>query len=297
LGGLACLAATSQIAEASTETEATQSSACDTQEDTGLSQEEGDDDTVAESSEDETEKSEFDELASDDRVQDETRIAAKKGKVGFVLSVEGGDARAAHFKLGWLARPRFGRRPLRGAQRVFLAPLAQPLDTPPACCFIPAQYLVYVSYYEIYNEYVYDLLVPPLGKKKRRAALRLGENDGDVYIRGTSCATASRADAHAASFCGVSFGRTRRSFWSCVCDQCSVCMPPPETPLDPDIREVLVESSTEALQVMAIGQKNRKIGCTRSNKQSSRSHCLLTVKVIRLDAFDKCQQLRYSGAC
>ena len=103
------------------------------------------------------------------------------------------------------------------------------------------QYLVYVSYYEIYNEYVYDLLVPPLGKKKRRAALRLGENDGDVFIR--------------------------------------------------DIREVFVENSTQALQVMAIGQKNRKVGCTRSNKQSSRSHCLLTVKVVKLDQFNNCQQL------
>lgn len=97
------------------------------------------------------------------------------------------------------------------------------------------KYLVYVSFVEIYNEFVYDLLVPVASKKDRRAACRIGETKaGDVFIRGT--------------------------------------------------REVHVTSSTEALEVMAMGQLNRQMGATASNKESSRSHCLFTIKLIKLDA-------------
>ena len=64
---------------------------------------------------------------------------------------------------------------------------------------------------EIYNEFVYDLLVPLSSKKARRATCKLGETKaGDVFIRGT--------------------------------------------------REINVTSSTEALEVMAMGQRNRQMG-------------------------------------
>jgi kinesin family protein 20 len=97
------------------------------------------------------------------------------------------------------------------------------------------KYSVFVSFVEIYNEFVYDLLVPVASKKARRNPCKLGESkDGDVYMKG--------------------------------------------------IREIHVTSSSEALEVMAIGQRNRKMGATQSNKESSRSHCLFTIKLIKIDA-------------
>lgn len=47
-------------------------------------------------------------------------------------------------------------------------------------------YSLWVAYYEIYNEQVYDLLQPALSNRtKRRAALRLCEDSaGNSYVRG-----------------------------------------------------------------------------------------------------------------
>lgn len=56
-------------------------------------------------------------------------------------------------------------------------------------------YSLWVAYYEIYNEQVYDLLQPALSNRtKRRAALRLCEDSaGNSYVRGdhalSSCTT------------------------------------------------------------------------------------------------------------
>lgn len=50
------------------------------------------------------------------------------------------------------------------------------------------QYLVYVSFAEIYNEYVYDLFEPPPmgGKAKRRTTLKLSEDrNGNIYVKGS----------------------------------------------------------------------------------------------------------------
>uniref|UniRef100_A0A3B4CSE5 Kinesin-like protein n=1 Tax=Pygocentrus nattereri TaxID=42514 RepID=A0A3B4CSE5_PYGNA len=50
---------------------------------------------------------------------------------------------------------------------------------------VPSLYSLWVAYYEIYNEHVYDLLQPPLtNKTKRRPALRVCEDStGNSYIR------------------------------------------------------------------------------------------------------------------
>ena len=50
----------------------------------------------------------------------------------------------------------------------------------------PIKFGVWVSYAEIYNEYVYDLLDPtPTGKGKKRAVLKLGDDkNGNPYIKG-----------------------------------------------------------------------------------------------------------------
>eukprot|EP00040_Diaphanoeca_grandis_P029731 m.174695 g.174695 ORF g.174695 m.174695 type:complete len:1087 (-) comp31780_c0_seq1:653-3913(-) len=94
-----------------------------------------------------------------------------------------------------------------------------------------AEYTIFVSYAEVYNECVYDLLAPMPAKAKRRATSRIGEKNGEVYIRG--------------------------------------------------LREVNVVDSNDAIKIICAGQRNRSVASTKSNNESSRSHCLFTIKVIR----------------
>ena len=103
-----------------------------------------------------------------------------------------------------------------------------------------AEYSVFVSYAEVYNECVYDLLtIAPKGKGKnpRRDTCRIGEKNGNPYIR--------------------------------------------------DLREVQVTDSDDAIRIICAGQRNRKVASTGSNQESSRSHCLFTVKVIKRSTADQ----------
>lgn len=70
-----------------------------------------------------------------------------------------------------------------------------PVDSADGAVDVQCVYSLWVAYYEIYNEQVYDLLQPVLSNKtKRRAALRLCEDSaGNSYVRGdilwSYCAT------------------------------------------------------------------------------------------------------------
>ena len=50
----------------------------------------------------------------------------------------------------------------------------------------PVKFSIWVSFAEIYNEYVYDLLDPtPPGKGKKRPVLKLGDDKkGNPYVKG-----------------------------------------------------------------------------------------------------------------
>ena len=52
----------------------------------------------------------------------------------------------------------------------------------------PVKFAVWVSFAEIYNEVIFDLLEPcPMGKGKKRTTLRLGDDsNGNPYIKGSS---------------------------------------------------------------------------------------------------------------
>ncbi|GFS29802.1 kinesin-like protein KIF20A [Trichonephila inaurata madagascariensis] len=94
----------------------------------------------------------------------------------------------------------------------------------------PGQCNIWVSFIEIYNEYIYDLLQPNINQ---RAKLSLAEDqNGDVYIKGA--------------------------------------------------REIYVANSTEAIKLLNVGRRNLRIASTKLNYQSSRSHCIFTVKVARV---------------
>jgi kinesin family protein 20 len=51
-----------------------------------------------------------------------------------------------------------------------------------------------------------------------------------------------------------------------------------------DLREFPVASVEEALRLLNIGRRNRRVAATQSNTESSRSHCIFTVKLARVPA-------------
>ncbi|XP_035674000.1 kinesin-like protein KIF20B isoform X1 [Branchiostoma floridae] len=98
----------------------------------------------------------------------------------------------------------------------------------------PVKFSIWVSFAEIYNEYIYDLLEAyPQGKNKRRPTLKLSEDKhGSIYIKG--------------------------------------------------LREIMVTSADEAYKILTIGQKNLHIAATKMNHCSSRSHCIFSIKILRV---------------
>ncbi|XP_009980216.1 PREDICTED: kinesin-like protein KIF20A [Tauraco erythrolophus] len=93
---------------------------------------------------------------------------------------------------------------------------------------------VWVSFCEIYNEYVYDLLnILSTSKAQKRRVLRICEDQGgNSYIK--------------------------------------------------DLKWINVHSTEEACKILKIGNKNRSFACTRMNEQSSRSHSIFSVRLLKL---------------
>nr|XP_013810107.1 PREDICTED: kinesin-like protein KIF20A [Apteryx mantelli mantelli] len=93
---------------------------------------------------------------------------------------------------------------------------------------------VWISFYEIYNEYVYDLLnVLSTSKSQKRRVLRICEDQGgNSYIK--------------------------------------------------DLKWINIQSTEEACKILKIGNKNRSFACTRMNEQSSRSHSIFSIRLLKL---------------
>ncbi|NXK59440.1 KI20A protein, partial [Sylvietta virens] len=93
---------------------------------------------------------------------------------------------------------------------------------------------VWISFCEIYNEYVYDLLnISSTSKTQRRRVLRICEDQGgNCYIK--------------------------------------------------DLKWINVQSTEEACRLLKIGNKNRSFACTRMNEQSSRSHSIFSIRLLKL---------------
>ncbi|NWU81178.1 KI20A protein, partial [Onychorhynchus coronatus] len=92
---------------------------------------------------------------------------------------------------------------------------------------------VWISFCEIYNEYVYDLLNVLSSKTQRRRVLRICEDqEGNSYIK--------------------------------------------------DLKWINVQSTEEACKILKIGNKNRSFACTRMNDQSSRSHSIFSIRLLKL---------------
>ncbi|NXX44631.1 KI20A protein, partial [Tricholaema leucomelas] len=93
---------------------------------------------------------------------------------------------------------------------------------------------VWISFCEIYNEYVYDLLnVSSTSKTQKRRVLRICEDQGgNSYIK--------------------------------------------------DLKWVNIQNIEEACKILKIGNKNRSFACTRMNEQSSRSHSIFSIRLLKL---------------
>ncbi|NXL61204.1 KI20A protein, partial [Chordeiles acutipennis] len=93
---------------------------------------------------------------------------------------------------------------------------------------------VWISFCEIYNEYVYDLLnVLSTSKPQKRRVLRICEDQGgSSYVK--------------------------------------------------DLKWINIQSTEEAWKILKIGNKNRSFACTRMNEQSSRSHSIFSIRLLRL---------------
>ncbi|KFQ02458.1 KI20A protein, partial [Haliaeetus albicilla] len=93
---------------------------------------------------------------------------------------------------------------------------------------------VWISFCEIYNEYVYDLLnVLSTSKTQKRRVLRICEDQGgNSYVK--------------------------------------------------DLKWINIQTTEEACKILKIGNKNRSFACTRMNEQSSRSHSIFSIRLLKL---------------
>ncbi|XP_005152796.3 kinesin-like protein KIF20A [Melopsittacus undulatus] len=109
-----------------------------------------------------------------------------------------------------------------------------PLDTYRTNTHQKTQASVWISFCEIYNEYVYDLLnVLSTSKTQKRRVLRICEDQGgNSYIK--------------------------------------------------DLKWINIQSTEEACKILKIGNKNRSFACTRMNEQSSRSHSIFSIRLLKL---------------
>ncbi|KAK4880200.1 hypothetical protein RN001_008346 [Aquatica leii] len=96
---------------------------------------------------------------------------------------------------------------------------------------------VWVSFAEIYNENIYDLLKPHPCKGQSRQKLCLGNVNGDTYIKG--------------------------------------------------LTSISVSSGLEAYLILQYGLHNTKYAATSVNSQSSRSHCVFTLKIAQASTTNK----------
>ena len=92
-------------------------------------------------------------------------------------------------------------------------------------------YILFGSFIEIYNEKIYDLLVPLGARKRSRDELRIRQDAKGPFVGG--------------------------------------------------VREIQINSANEAYRLLAAGRQNQMVAQTRLNHESSRSHCIFQLKIVR----------------
>lgn len=122
------------------------------------------------------------------------------------------------------------------------------------------QYSIWVSFYEIYNEFLYDLLDAPHSLSlKKRVTLRLSDDrHGNPYVKGEH--TASARFTVTAFFFFLN--------WLSEYEKC--CRNLFLSPFEPDLMWIQVRSAEEAWRLLRAGQRNQSFASTHLNQNSSR---------------------------
>ncbi|XP_048843736.1 kinesin-like protein KIF20B [Brienomyrus brachyistius] len=96
------------------------------------------------------------------------------------------------------------------------------------------KFSVWVSFCEIYNENIHDLLEPVSGNSMKRSMLRLSQDiKGNSFVK--------------------------------------------------DLKWIQVNDADEAYRVLKLGKKNQSFSCTKLNNLSSRSHCIFSIRLMRIE--------------
>ncbi|KAH9891024.1 kinesin-domain-containing protein [Cubamyces lactineus] len=145
------------------------------------------------------------------------------------------------------------------------------------------EYTIWLSYAEVYNEKVYDLF----GSLESGAAP--SPNPPGTPVRG-----ASSIPRPTSSFLNLPVPSNSKSHPLLLTRKALPVKPCPLSDGDVDgdatsagkyvagLRQVRVRSAAEAKELLRLGQLHRRVFGTLANSQSSRSHALVTIKVLRV---------------
>lgn len=123
---------------------------------------------------------------------------------------------------------------------------------------------IWVSYLEIYNEKMFDLLVDPFSESNSTSST--------LPTFSSSSTHQSKSDTLSAAFCAAREASSS-SLRLQVDKHDNVCVV--------GLKEMQVSSPEEAHVLLRRGQKNRAMAETMTNQQSSRSHCVVSIKLTK----------------
>ncbi|XP_068161371.1 kinesin-like protein KIF20B [Antennarius striatus] len=127
------------------------------------------------------------------------------------------------------------------------------------------RFSVWVSFCEIYNDNIHDLLEQVPSGHHKRTTLRLSQDvKGNSFIKGSDHSPTG--------------GSPEGSSRSHLLIHSHLCVRTLS-----DLRWVQVSSAEEAFRVMKIGKKNQSFSATRLNQLSSRSHSIFSIRILRVD--------------
>ncbi len=132
------------------------------------------------------------------------------------------------------------------------------------------QYSIHVSYAEIYNERIFDLLE----ESATAAAMSNTLNGrGTLHVKFPSTNTISTLNATTSSEAPAKTISLHRKALALKTNQDG-------SKFIAGLKEVEIHSADEAKELLQLGQMNRRVFGTLANRASSRSHAIFTVKVI-----------------
>lgn len=132
---------------------------------------------------------------------------------------------------------------------------AQP-DTVPVNVPVDIRFSIWISFFEIYNELLYDLLEPPSQQRKRQTLRLCEDQNGNPYVKGMG---KQRGWHEPWRGLGEKLERVRCSHLIYVL-----------LSLASDLNWIHVQDAEEAWKLLKVGRKNQSFASTHLNQNSSR---------------------------